>query len=221
MRLLSLLSLTLVASAASIGERANCDIHASTAEFATSRRALVDARLVPETPAQFQPTGSNVNLIPSFNPTALLNVTYGQKIVRLGNSFSTLETVQAPSITFTAEQGHDPFTTKYTIIMADPDAPDPALPILGSALHEIISDAQPECVTSQMRKEVASYKSPTPLGLPPHRYTFLVYRQPAGYVPPAENQALLFNVTQYATEHGLQGPVAGNFFREGLGNLLD
>lgn len=115
----------------------------------------------------------------------------------------------------------DPYTTKYTIIMLDPDAPSPAAPLPGSFSHLIISDAQPGCVINQLRKEVASYMSPIPASISPHRYTFLVYRQPKGYVPPVQlsNLPVLrggFNVTQYALENGLQGPVAGNFFREGL-----
>lgn len=115
----------------------------------------------------------------------------------------------------------DPYTTKYTIIMADPDAPDPSLPVLGNFLHLITSDAQPGCVINQLRKTVAPYMLPTPLGVASHRYTFLVYRQPAGYVPPAQLMNLPgvrnnFNVTKYASDNKLEGPVAGNYFLQGL-----
>lgn len=110
--------------------------------------------------------------------------------------------------------------------MADPDAPDPSITILGNFLHTIVSDAQPGCVINQLRKTVAPYMLATPFGLAGHRYTFLVYRQPAGYEPPAELSNLpgvraRFNVTQYVTENKLEGPVAGNYFLQGLENILD
>ena len=61
----------------------------------------------------------------------------------------------------------------------------------------------------------------TPLSIAAHRYTVLVYRQPANYTPPADVQYALgvrnnFNLNAYVEEAGLQGPVAGTFFREGL-----
>jgi phosphatidylethanolamine-binding protein (PEBP) family uncharacterized protein len=63
------------------------------------------------------------------------------------------------------------------------------------------------------------YMFPTPLSVAQHRYTFFVYRQPAGYVPPPNLQyapglRANFNVTQYADEAGLIGPIGGNFYRE-------
>lgn len=48
------------------------------------------------------------------------------------------ETLLEPSVVFTAEKGFDPVTTKYTVFFLDPDAPGPALPILGPFLHLIM-----------------------------------------------------------------------------------
>lgn len=45
----------------------------------------------------------------------------------------------------------DPTTTKYTLIMADPDAPNSQTPILAPFLHWIVSDVQPDCVPGQVR----------------------------------------------------------------------
>lgn len=104
--------------------------------------------------------------------------------------------------------------------MVDPDAPGPALPILADFLHWIVSDVQPKCITNQIRKQVASYMAPTPLSVSPHRYTFLIYRQPPNYVPPPSLQYLpanraLFDLAGYVEEAKLQGPVGGNYYREG------
>lgn len=116
---------------------------------------------------------------------------------------------------------YDPSTTKYTLIMVDPDAPNPAAPLLADFLHWIVSDVQPECITTQKRKKVAPYMLPTPLSVAPHRYTFLVYRQPPYYVPPPSLNYLpgvraSFDLAAYVKEAKLEGPVGGNYYREGL-----
>jgi hypothetical protein len=63
--------------------------------------------------------------------------------------------------------------------------------------------------------------SPTPLSVAPHRYTFLIYRQPPNYVPPPSLNYVpgvraKFDLAAYVKEAKLQGPVGGNYYREGL-----
>lgn len=53
----------------------------------------------------------------------------------------------------------DPTTTKYTLIMADPDAPNSQTPILAPFLHWIVSDVQPDCVPGQVRISLSSLPS--------------------------------------------------------------
>jgi phosphatidylethanolamine-binding protein (PEBP) family uncharacterized protein len=135
------------------------------------------------------------------------------------------ETLPEPSFNITAELGFPASTTKYTLIMVDPDAPGPAAPILADFLHWIVSDVQPKCITTQQRKTVAPYMSPTPLSVAPHRYTFLVYRQPPNYVPPPSLNYLPgvrnnFDLAAYVKEAKLQGPVGGNYYREGLAQAV-
>lgn len=135
------------------------------------------------------------------------------------------ETVPEPSFSITAENGKDPKTTKYTLIMVDPDAPGPAAPILRYFLHWIVSDVQPSCITTQTRKMVAMYMSPTPLSVAPHRYTFLIYRQPPNYVPPPSLNYLpgvraKFDLPGYVKQAKLEGPVGGNYYREGQAQNL-
>ena len=130
------------------------------------------------------------------------------------------ETVPEPTFSITSERGFNPATTKYTLIKVDPDAPGPAAPILADFLHWIVSDVQPKCITTQQRKQVAMYMSPTPLSVSPHRYTFLIYRQPPNYVPPPSLNYLpgvraKFDLAAYVKEAKLIGPVGGNYYREG------
>lgn len=179
----------------------------------------------------------------------------------LVNTFSHFSRSILIATTFLSSNLHrlDPTTTKYTLIMADPDAPNSQTPILAPFLHWIVSDVQPDCVPGQVRnpsslpplllqtkKEkrthlktnhpffffslqkrltVAPYMFPTPLSLAPHLYTFLIYRQPRNYVPPAMLQNLpglraRFPLQDYVKQNNLTGPIAGNFYQEGLENLL-
>lgn len=117
MQFLSLLALAASASAATLGERAICGPYATPAQLAAARKAIVDAKIAPQTPAQFKPTGigSEVNLIPSFNPSALVDVAYGTKAVTFGNKFSTLETTSEPTISFGPELLHGKYSTLFRI----------------------------------------------------------------------------------------------------------
>ncbi|USW53335.1 Putative phosphatidylethanolamine-binding protein [Septoria linicola] len=226
--LFSILALAATVSAAALPEaaleeRQTCRI-ATPAELSRARNAFLREEIIPATPAAFNP--ANANLIPDFRPVSALSVSYANKAVELGNKFSTLETISQPTFSFTAEPGFDPAKTKYSLIMADPDAPNSELPILSPFLHLIISDAQAECVGGQNRITVAPYMFPTPLSVAPHKYTFLIYRQPPNYVPPPMLQNLpglraRFPLLDYVKNNNLTGPIAGNFYLEGLGNIVD
>jgi hypothetical protein len=87
MQLLSLFSLATFASAAAIESRDTCS-YATPGQLAFSRQALVNAKIVPPTRAQFRPTGSYVNLEDTFDPRVAVSVKYGEKAVNFGNTFS-------------------------------------------------------------------------------------------------------------------------------------
>ncbi|KAK3678257.1 hypothetical protein LTR78_001552 [Recurvomyces mirabilis] len=218
MHFFSALALAATATAAAIPDavldkRTTTCTTAGSATLAAAKAAFTQAKLVP-------------GVIPSFNPKVSVQVDYNGKQVNLGNTFSATETLNQPiDITFTAKPGYDAASTKYTIIMVDPDAPGPAAPILKDILHLIIDDAQPVCTANQNRKTIATYAQTTPLSVAAHRYTFLVYRQPPNYVPPPTLMYLpgnraKFDLNAYVAQAGLIGPVGGNFFREGLGSTV-
>ncbi|KAF2233062.1 PEBP-like protein [Viridothelium virens] len=189
-------------------ERATSCSTANPNDVAAAKAAFTSAELVPD-------------LIPSFDPDTTVQASYNGKQIDLGNTFSVTETLLQPSISFLAEPNYDASTTNYTIFLVDPDAPGPALPVLSDFLHLIIENAQPSCITTQSPIDLAPYMSLTPLSVAPHRYTILVYRQPPNYVAPVDPQYVPgvrnnFDLNGYVAEAGLEGPIAGNFFREGL-----
>ncbi|KAK3713228.1 hypothetical protein LTR37_008661, partial [Vermiconidia calcicola] len=105
----------------------------------------------------------------------------------------------------------------------DPDVPNPDAGALRMAyLHWAVHDAQPSCITNQKPVTDTVYQALTPASTQQHRYTFLVYRQPAGYQPDAVDLATLqlrpgFDVNKYAADNGLT-LVGGNFLREAITN---
>jgi phosphatidylethanolamine-binding protein (PEBP) family uncharacterized protein len=232
MQLLSLLAFVasataLAVPAADLEERATC-ANPSALGLARAKKEFTAAKIVPD-------------LIPEFKPTLEVFVDYNGKAVDFGNTFNTLgklaslqkatlvksrltiftETTPEPNFSITRELLYNPATTKYTLIMADPDAPNPSAPILKDFLHWIVSDVQPNCVATQKRKTVAPYMLPTPLSVAEHRYTYLIYRQPPNYVPPPSLNYLpgaraSFNLAAYVKEAKLEGPVGGNYYLEGL-----
>jgi hypothetical protein len=185
MQLLSLIAFVASATALAVPtpnleERATC-ANANVLGLARAKQEFTEAKLVPD-------------LVPEFKPTLEVHVDYNGKAVDFGNTFNTLgkttseldakpietrltphiETTPEPNFSITRELLYNPSTTKYTLIMADPDAPNPAAPILKDFLHWIMSDVQPKCITNQKRKTVHVADSVvggrTPLhfpGLPP------------------------------------------------------
>jgi hypothetical protein len=80
-------------------------------------------------------------------------------------------------------------------------------------------NAQPSCIKNQQITTDAIYQSFTPASPQQHRYTFLVYRQPPGYVADTVtlNVRTPFNLQAYVTSKGLT-LVGGNFLREAITN---
>lgn len=102
-----------------------------TRELAAS---LEKANLVP---------GSAASIIPSsFKPSTKLNVTFGDKLVDLGNFFRAGECKIAPNLSFKPEGGASS-SASYTLILTDPDAPTPDDPKFAFWRHWILTGLQP------------------------------------------------------------------------------
>ncbi|KAI1851552.1 hypothetical protein JX265_012366 [Neoarthrinium moseri] len=141
------------------------------------RASLTDAKLVP---------GSAASLIPSsFSPSTILSIDYDSKAVSLGNFFRASECRIAPGVRFPAEAGA-PSSASYTLIMTDPDAPTPDDPKFAFWRHWILAGLQPlsssaEGQVAQTKPTVTEYLGPGPKDdSKPHRYLFLLYKEPEG-----------------------------------------
>ncbi|XP_053210129.1 protein D2-like [Panonychus citri] len=151
---------------------------------------------------------ADLNLSPPSDGMGFIRVTYGKKQVSCGTLLSVTDAFLPPTISYVAESSN-----KYTVIRLEVDFPTRTSPVGRSYIHWMILNVQ----GSDMRSgNVASfYEPPGYLSIAePHRYAFLVFNQSNGDIKPGIENGIRakFNVYQYAHDHGLNSPVAGNYF---------
>merc|ERR1712179_113008 len=146
-------------------------------------------------------------------PAHVLNVKYDENVaVNLGNTLSVSGAGREPSVQF--KEAED--DSVYTLAMVDPDAPSRKNPRAAQWNHWIVTDIKGSDLKSSGKvpgKTLMSYNGPSPpRGTGPHRYILLLYRQAGGEVGEVSDNRAKFDVTRFAGENGLEGPVAGNFY---------
>ncbi|KAK9824270.1 hypothetical protein WJX72_009084 [[Myrmecia] bisecta] len=105
-------------------------------------------------------------------------------------------------------QGSD---TKYSLLLTDPDAPDPEKPVNREWLHWLVVNIPPSGDLSK-GEEVVPYMGPAPpIGV--HRYVFSVFRQPGNVKVSKAPSRAKFSTRGFAAEHTLGDPAAVLFFR--------
>ncbi|KAI0115855.1 phosphatidylethanolamine-binding protein [Nemania sp. FL0031] len=158
--------------------------------------------------------GSAASLIADgFRPTTKLNVSFGGKAVELGNFFRAGECKQAPTLTFAAE-ADAPEDASYSFILTDPDAPTPDDPKFAFWRHWVLSGLRPQngVDVAAAASELTVYLGPGPKDdSKPHRYLFLLYREPKGLSLSKEDvggeefiQRRSFKPAEFAERHGLR-----------------
>ncbi|KAE8152529.1 phosphatidylethanolamine-binding protein [Aspergillus avenaceus] len=123
-----------------------------------------------------------MSIIPGdFLPSTELNVTFGDRPVSLGNLFRASECKAAPQVSFAAETSDIKPPHKYTLLLIDPDAPTPDDPKFAYWRHWVVSGLQPGEAFGSSAQVLTEYLGPGPKDDSlPHRYVFLLYREPFG-----------------------------------------
>jgi len=195
---------------------------ASPLAIATVKQQFVNALLVPA-------------VIPVFNPVALLEVNFpavgeienGQVVTKDNAGAKPTVTAVGTDAAFAAGGAFNTTTTKYTIIMVDGNTPgsaekQPNVHYLennlsfGSVADEEVS------FTSAATPAVIRYAGPGPAaGSGPHRYTMLLFAQPATFTAPATPAAgssvTRVDIPAYISAAGLGSPLAGVYFTVEVG----
>ncbi|OTA68600.1 PEBP-like protein [Hypoxylon sp. EC38] len=161
--------------------------------------------------------GPAAGLIPaSFKPTTKLTVSFGDKAVDLGTFFRASECKQAPLLSFSPEvaEAQAPPDASYTFILTDPDAPTPDDPKFAFWRHWVVGGLKPGAgdAVVQGGKTLTEYLGPGPKDdSKPHRYLFLLYREPSGLALSKEDvggeefvQRRSFKPGEFAEKHGLR-----------------
>ncbi|GAA5865507.1 hypothetical protein JCM8547_001270 [Rhodosporidiobolus lusitaniae] len=146
----------------------------------------------------------------NFEPKIPVQVEYesfGQ--VHIGSRYTTAETQGEPAVTFQATPGEE---SKYVILLADPDAPSKEDPKWGPFRHWTLADVVPG---QSPGTTLTTYMGPAPPPKTgPHRYVFLVYKQPVDHTPELGvdgDERSKFDILGFAKKNELE-LVGVNFF---------
>ncbi|KIJ54150.1 hypothetical protein M422DRAFT_775343 [Sphaerobolus stellatus SS14] len=179
------------------------------------RRAFIQSGLVPR-------------VVSSFNPVLLLDVTYTipdteqKKVVTPpGRNFTR------PQVEFTPTWSIPSFDQRLTsetfvVAMVDPDAPTPEDPTDAQIRHflggnfklkgHIATGLGLGAALVNSTPALSEYRQPTPPNTShPHRYTWLLYRQPLDFPTELTTPIQNFNISAFAEQFNLGPPLAGNF----------
>ncbi|TPX58168.1 hypothetical protein PhCBS80983_g03300 [Powellomyces hirtus] len=161
---------------------------AATPDLSAVTAALTAAGVIPD-------------VIDAFTPTIELKVTYPVGDVTLGNNITPQQAATQPIVTYTAAA-----TDLFTIIMTDPDVPSRAEARNGQFRHWTFVNIKGSDVANGTPGSVYLGPGPPP-GSGPHRYTFLLFKQPGQLDPAAlginNNNRAQFRAQTFATQQGL------------------
>ncbi|EFQ36187.1 phosphatidylethanolamine-binding protein [Colletotrichum graminicola] len=169
--------------------------------------SLEQAKLVPGAAGALIPEG--------FEPTTKLEVSFAGKAVDAGNFFRAGECKVAPSVSFAGEAGA-PAGACYTLFLTDPDAPTPDNPQFAFWRHWVVPGLQPLSgdggVVAQGKPALTEFLGPGPKDdSKPHRYLFLLYREPHGLDLKKEDvggeefvERRSWKPAEFAEKHGLK-----------------
>ncbi|KAI1761779.1 phosphatidylethanolamine-binding protein [Hypoxylon sp. FL1150] len=177
-----------------------------------------DALAASLTEADLVPGPASGLIPPDFKPTTHLAVAFA-RAAEVGAFFRAGECGQTPHISFGPELDA-PADASYTFILVDPDAPTPDDPKFAFWRHYVVSGLKPgpseeeyeTSVKGSGGKVLTAYLGPGPKDdSKPHRYLFLLYREPSGFAlgkSDVGGEELVdrrsFKPTEFAEKHGLQ-----------------
>jgi phosphatidylethanolamine-binding protein (PEBP) family uncharacterized protein len=181
--------------------------------------------------AQFTSADLVPALLPSFDPTALMTVTFPSVgAISPGQNLSVQQTATAPDLKVVPANSSVSPTGNFTLVMADAHAVG-TNESDGQILHWLVNYVtlrnDPSCplsspsfnVSTARGAVVIDYVGPMPPeGTGSHRYVILLLPQPSSFSPPANltnpvvGPSLYFHLTDYISTSHLDQPIAGMYF---------
>ncbi|KAJ0964847.1 hypothetical protein J5N97_025985 [Dioscorea zingiberensis] len=146
------------------------------------------------------------DVLDPFTRSVALRVSYKNKMLINGTDIKPSAVVNKPR----AEVGGDDLRMFYTLIMVDPDAPNPSNPTLREYLHWMVTDI-PATTDASFGRELVCYESPRPTsGI--HRMVLVLYRQLGRDTVLAPSMRHNFNTRSFSRQYNLGSPVNAVYF---------
>ncbi|XAO26361.1 hypothetical protein I312_105198 [Cryptococcus bacillisporus CA1280] len=176
--------------------------------------------------ANFKQAELTPQLLGTFQPEALLSVTFGSDNISTGDKLDQTAVASSPTLTVTpASNATFASGQLYTIVMVDADIVGTDESTTQQTRHWLVNsaslstDAAPYAVNWTGSTSITDYAGPGPAsGSGSHRYVIVVYEQPTTFSPPANlSQAgtplSTMSLSGYVSESGLGNVVTANYFQ--------
>ncbi|CAE6426939.1 unnamed protein product [Rhizoctonia solani] len=173
--------------------------------------------------AQFKNAKLTPEPITTFNPTALLGVTYGSTAIDAGKPQTVDAVKPEPKLTLTpvSESSDVTASSTYTVAMVDADYVG-ASQAEGQTRHWLVNGVKATGTSAPWTLDISTGTAITPYGGPfpaegsgAHRYMILVLAQPSSFSapasPPAGSPIEKFDFEAYVKSAGLGNIVAGTY----------
>ncbi|XP_068661361.1 protein VERNALIZATION 3-like [Aristolochia californica] len=145
------------------------------------------------------------DVLDRFNRSVDLRVVYSSRQVTNGCELRPSAVVDTPRIEIGGAE-----STFYTLVMVDPDAPNPSEPTLREYLHWLVTDI-PAASSARAGQEILCYESPRPSsGI--HRFVFVLFQQLGPQTVYAPGWRQNFCTRHFAELYNLGLPVAAVYF---------
>ncbi|PFH52352.1 hypothetical protein AMATHDRAFT_74152 [Amanita thiersii Skay4041] len=171
--------------------------------------------------AHFEQSHIIPDLLPSFNPSALLSLNYpGVGDLGPGQLLRKEQVANAPTISATPANNTVKLSDTYTLVMVDADVVGANLS-KGATRHWLVNGVTVinNQVSNSSATAVTAYAGPWPApGSGPHRYVVLIYQQPQSFNPPADLSqpgvgVSVFDLNGYAKNSGLGPLIAATYMQ--------
>ncbi|RXK37307.1 hypothetical protein M231_05449 [Tremella mesenterica] len=193
------------------------------ATHAQSTASTFDIELVE---ANFEAAQLVPELISTFTPEGVLNVTFGGTDISIGQNLTQDAVGSSPTLLVVPSSNATDVSTSnnYTVMMVDADIVGTDEGATGQTRHWLVNNAKlvqgdsGYSVGYDGAISITDYAGPGPAaGSGAHRYVILVYTQPSTFTPPANLSTAhtplsTFSFSDYVSQTGLGNLVAGNYF---------
>jgi phosphatidylethanolamine-binding protein (PEBP) family uncharacterized protein len=159
-------------------------------------------------------------LLDSFKPSAVLSVSFpGGEPITPGQKFTKEQVAGWPTVTATPANSSVKWEGNYTLIMVDADVVGYDIKEKGTTRHWLLNGVtigSDNTISNATANAVTPYAGPWPAaGSGPHRYTILLYEQPAEFVSPADlvGGITVIQLDDYVANSKL-GPLVGGIYMQ-------